>query len=126
MRRKFKEGNKNVSCVFPVFDWCRCIKCNQEFRFVSGWIFSSGFIDKYLCKKCAPNKSTAVKLFIKDHFAGIPSGKAPTPPSVPNREDSNIGLGCIHKPTGQLCPYNPDTPEGVKKAYIMKGSKDGL
>lgn len=55
--------------ILPVLSWTECCICHEEFIFTKMWraltgpFYSGHGINRYLCKKCAPTKNDAHKIF---------------------------------------------------------------
>ena len=65
---KRRSTKSNVKKHFP-FTWCKCVNCNEEFKFEKMWVavcLERGLDTKnyYLCKECASNEEEAIQTFV--------------------------------------------------------------
>lgn len=69
MKRNEKYNVDEISVVYPIFSWKKCIVCKMEFRMEKGYAKITGpFFNgmgrrSYICGTCAKSKLEAKHLF---------------------------------------------------------------
>lgn len=79
MRPKEKGNELNLKRVFPLFLWCECKKCGNEFRREPMWRWvrllpMQEFDYDYACLSCARTEEQAMKLANVPVFREKPPG----------------------------------------------------